>query len=97
MTTSHTTHCPLCNELCEVRGRPNFGRYTAVACQSCGTFVFSSAAQEILFGMHQNFKDSLKRLASSATQENILLITTEPVGNGGGLKPELVARSSIRL
>ena len=89
--------CTLCGSPAELSGTPNFGSYRALDCTTCGQFVVSDSAAERILGLPIEFKDRWRQLIRSAKPEEILLIIVEPAGSGGGLKEELVLRSSLRL
>lgn len=89
--------CSLCDRPALLNSKPNFGRYIALECSTCGQFVVSDAADERVRGLPIEFKDKWRALIRSAAPDQILLIITQPVGSGGGLKDELVPRSSLRL
>lgn len=88
--------CPLCRTLASIFATPNFGRYKAVQCKSCGEFVISDRAAERIAPIKDEFS-SWKAAIRSARPEQILLMIVEPVGSGEGLRAELVLRSSLRL
>ena len=97
MSTSNTLTCTLCDGAVALAASPNFGRYKALECKKCGQFVVSDDADERIRGLPVQFKDSWRASIASAKDDEILLIIVEPVGSGGGLKAELVPRSSLRL
>ena len=89
--------CPLCEAPAALFATPNFGRYRAINCETCGQFVVSDAADDRIRGLPHDFKDSWRATVKTAKVGEILLIIVEPVGSGGNLKVELVPRSSLRL
>ena len=89
--------CSLCGNEARVNSTPNFGRYKALECAACGQFVISDAAHDHIQGLPVQFADDWRSMIQAATPDQILQITMHPVGSGGGLKVELVARSTLRL
>jgi len=94
---STTFTCPLCSSGATVGATSNLGRYKALACTTCGEFVVSDTAANRLQGLPSEFMEQTQRTIRSANHDEILLIVVEPVGAGGGLKAELVPRSSLSL
>jgi hypothetical protein len=97
MSTQSTVNCSLCSNKAKVLATPNLGKYTALECSACGQFVASDAAIKRIAGLPIEFKDRWREIIRSATPDEILLIIVSPVGSGGGLKNELVQRSSLSL
>lgn len=91
------TTCTLCGHGATLSATPNFGRYKAISCANCGEFVVSEAARDRILGLTFEIKETWRRAIASATDDAILLILVEPVGAGGGLKADLVPRTSLRL
>lgn len=89
--------CTLCATPAYVHAMPNFGKYSAIACAACGEFVVSDTAADRIKGLPNEFKDHWRAMIRSAKSDEVLLITVEPVGSGGGLKQELVPRRSLSL
>ena len=97
MSESTSVSCALCGSLSELFCTPNFDTYRALKCSVCGEFVVSISATEKIAGLSVEIKERWRRLIRSAKPEEILLIIVEPIGSGGGLKAELVQRSTVRL
>ena len=97
MSTPNTITCTLCSSPARLVATPNFGHYSAIGCATCGEFVVSGAAAARIGGLPAEFKDRWRSMIRSAQPNEILLIIVEPVGTGGGLKEELVLRSTLRL
>ena len=89
--------CPLCGGLATLLANRNFGKYKVFECSVCGQFAISDRAESRIAGLPRNFKDSWRAAIKSGGIDQVLLITVEPVGSGGGLKAEHVLRSSLRL
>ena len=97
MSASNSINCFLCQSDAAIGARPNFGRYMAISCTSCGHYVLSENAASRIAGLPSAFKDKWRAMIASAAPEEVLLIIVEPVGAGGGLKDELVPRTSLQL
>lgn len=91
------TTCTLCLGSAKLSASPNFGRYAALECPTCGQFVISDAADTRIRGLPTEFKDKYRAFITSAKPGEILLMIVEPVGIGGNLKVELVPRTSLLL
>ena len=89
--------CALCSKPALLFASPNYGRYSAVRCTSCGDFVISHTAAERVAGLPSEFADAWRARIRAAKPEEIFLLIVEPVGAGGGLKGELVLRSGLSL
>ena len=89
--------CVLCGQDADLLGKSSYGKYSAVDCKKCGQFAVSDNASARIAGLPSQFADQWRQIIASAKPDEILLIIVEPVGSGGGLKAELVARSSLRL
>lgn len=97
MSSPAPTACALCSEPALQFAAPNFGRYAALRCNTCGEFVISHAAAVRIAGLPHQFKDAWRARIGSAAPEDILLLIVEPVGSGGDLKDTIVSRSSLSL
>jgi hypothetical protein len=97
METTPAMTCALCNGPVVVNSCPNFGRYVALNCDSCGQYVVSRAAAERIRSLPAEVKSNYRSVISVADEDKILLIIVEPVGAGAGLKSELVLRNTLSL
>ena len=97
MSSPVAATCALCSGPALQFAAPNYGRYAALRCASCGDFVISQTAAERIAGLPEQFKDAWRAKIRAAKPEEIFLLIVEPVGAGGGLKDELVARTSLSL
>jgi|JI10StandDraft_1071094.scaffolds.fasta_scaffold283374_2 hypothetical protein len=97
MAEMYAPNCPLCGELATLLDTRNFGKYKVLECDACGQFAISDHAESRIADLPRDFKDQWRAAIKSGRIDEVLLITVEPVGSGGGVKAEHVLRSSLRL